>query len=59
MTVTSNLSPNQDEAIGHAAYVAFLLEVRSWLPHEASEWSELPMPLRQAWIKAALAARAQ
>jgi hypothetical protein len=46
-----------DALLGERAYNAFLVEVRSWLPHEASEWSELPMPLRQAWTAAAIAAR--
>jgi hypothetical protein len=46
-----------DELAGRAAYEAFLKEVRSFLPHEASAWDGLPMPLKQAWTAAALAAR--
>lgn len=46
-----------DELAGHAAYNAFLGELRAFLPHEASAWDELPMPLKQAWTAAAIAAK--
>ena len=46
-----------DELAGQAAYNAFLGELRAFLPHEASAWDELPMPLKQAWTAAAIAAR--
>jgi hypothetical protein len=42
---------------GRAAYNAFLQELRAYLPHEASGWDELPMPLKQAWSAAAAAAQ--
>jgi hypothetical protein len=46
-----------DELAGQAAYKAFLGELRAYLPHEASTWEQLPMPLKQAWTAAAIAAR--
>ena len=47
------------ELAGRAAYLAFLLEIRDYLPHEASEWDSVPAPLKQAWAAAAVAAHKQ
>jgi hypothetical protein len=49
----------EDELAGQAAYNAFLGELRAFLPHEASAWEQLPMPLKQAWTAAAIAAIGQ
>lgn len=45
------------ERAGYLAYNAFLEKLRSFLPHTASEWHELPAPLQEAWAAAAMAAR--